>query len=90
MKGERSVRVTIFKENYDEYGYHLEGNICVMNHPKNTDSIDLHRVKCVRIWSFSGQHFPTLGLNTKIYRVFTDNFKVEVLNMFEYPQLLAE
>ena len=22
-------------------------------------------VKCVRIWSYSGPHFPTFGLNTK-------------------------
>ena len=28
-----------------------------------------HCVKGVRIWSFSGQRFPTVGLNTEIYRV---------------------
>ena len=28
-----------------------------------------HCIKSVRIWSYSGQHFPTFGLNTERYRV---------------------
>ena len=28
-----------------------------------------HCVKGVRIWSFSGRHFPTFGLNTERYSV---------------------
>ena len=63
-----SVGMTIFKENYDEYGCHLESDTFMLNHPKNTDSIDLHTVKCVRIQNFSGQDVPTLGLNKEIYR----------------------
>ena len=63
-----SVGMTIFKKNYDEYGSHLESDTCVMNHPKNTDSIDLHTAKCVCIQNFSRQDFPTLELNTEIYR----------------------
>ena len=28
-----------------------------------------HSVKIVRIWRYSGMHFPTFGLNTERYRV---------------------
>ena len=28
---------------------------------------DLHCVKSVRIWGYSGAHFPTFGLNTERY-----------------------
>ena len=31
---------------------------------------DTHYVKSVRIWSFSGPHFPAFGLNMERYSVF--------------------
>ena len=33
----------------------------------------LHCVKSVRIRSYSGPHFPTFGLNTERYSVFSPN-----------------
>ena len=32
-------------------------------------SVELHCVKCVQIWSFSGAYFPAFGLNTERYEV---------------------
>ena len=30
-----------------------------------------HCIKSVRIWCYSGQHFPAFGLNTERYKVFS-------------------
>ena len=34
-----------------------------------TDYEDYHYVKSIRIWSYSGPHFPAFGLNTDRYEV---------------------
>ena len=38
--------------------------------PCQTSIIDLHCIKCVPIWSYSGPYFPVFGLNTERYIIF--------------------